>query len=408
MAEKVLMIALSPTMEEGTIVNWVKQEGDTVKSGDVLCEVETDKAAMDYETTQEGILLKIIVGEGSSAKIEQVIAVIGEAGEDITSFVEAIPAAGESAAAPLEKSQTVKAIVEQSIEDSSPSTSVAKRFGSDRIIASPLARKIADKNGIDLRSVTGSGPGGRIIKRDLTDVNQKSSAVQSLPAGDISIPHNGKRKVTAARLSESKFSAPHYYLKLSVSTDTLSTSRKNVNKKREKKIGFNPFIIKLTAEILKKHRYINAGWKENEIILFGSIDIALAVAVENGLITPVIKDCGSKSITQIDEELTSLIEKAKSGKLQPHEYTGAGFTISNLGSFGIEEFTAIINPPGSAILAIGAAVKKPVVSVDNSIIIQTMMNLGLSCDHRVIDGKTGALFLTDLKNAIEDPVQALL
>ena len=413
MAEKIVMTALSPTMETGVIGAWIKKEGEEIQSGDVLCEVETDKATMDYESTQEGVLLKIVVPEGGSAEVGQTIAVVGEEGEDTSGItVDDAPAPALPSVPEGEEDAT------QAAPDQAPPVPAAPAAASpgEWIPSSPLARIIAEKEGINLSLVRGTGPGGRIVKRDVEKalfsgaVRQKtvlpvSSAEKLLR--EESNPVTQKRKVIAQRLSESKFTAPHYYLKLSVRADNLLSARKTLNSGREKKVSFNAFLMKFAAEALKLHPAVNSSWQEDSILSFGSADIGLAVAQEDGLITPVVKGCDTKGIVAIQEDLDTLIPKAQSGKLQPEEFTGATFTITNLGSFGIEEFTAIINPPGSAILAVGAVTRQIVIGPEGSQSVASVMKLTLSCDHRVIDGAVGAAFLKDLKDLIEYPVRVL-
>ncbi|HUX20426.1 MAG TPA: pyruvate dehydrogenase complex dihydrolipoamide acetyltransferase [Spirochaetia bacterium] len=424
MAEKVLMLALSPTMEEGTVVKWNKKEGDSVSTGDVLCEVETDKATMDYESIQEGTLLKIIVGNGEGAKVEDAIAIIGEKGEDFGPLLKEIeasrsgekPRAAQSdaaEAAPAPNGETAPAVGGPAPAARAPA-GAAPKGAEGRVKSSPLARAIANESGVDLSQLSGSGPGGRIVKRDVESAARSGSpsgaAIQSTAPSGLTtqeVPVSGKRKIIAQRLAESKFTSPHYYIKISVPADKLVQARASLNARREKKISMNAFLIKFAAEALKHHPMVNSSWQGDKILMFGSIDIGLAVAQKDGLITPVVRDCGSKGVVQIDEELSVLIDKALTGKLKQEEYTGATFTISNLGSFGIEEFTAIINPPGSAILAVGAIKKEPVVGPKDEIKIQTNMKLTLSCDHRVIDGALGANFLKYLNDIIEDPIRVL-
>jgi pyruvate dehydrogenase E2 component (dihydrolipoamide acetyltransferase) len=422
MADKLLMLALSPTMETGTIAKWLKKEGDRIENGDVLCEVETDKATMEYESTMEGTLLKILVPEGGQAKVGDPIGIIGEVGEDIAAVLQEIEDAKK--AAPSEK--TVKPELPSEKKEEVPSGAVQPTPATPekseqatqpqlkgRVKASPLARKLAQDHGLDIRLIPGSGPGGRVVKRDVeqaiqTGVGKVGLQATGIAMQDQTIPVSEKRKVIARRLAESKYSAPHYYLKLSVEMDGLMEARKLLNQKREQKLSMNAFLIKFAAEALKRHPIVNSTWNEDHIIQHGSIDIGLAVAQPDGLITPVVRNCGNKGIEQIDEELKVLIDKALNNKLVPEEYTGATFTISNLGSFGIEEFTAIINPPGSAILAVGMVQKTPVIGADNNIIVKNMMKLTLSCDHRIIDGAVGAAFLKDLKDMMENPIRTLL
>ncbi len=492
MAEKMLMLALSPTMEEGTIVSWSKQEGDEIANGDVVCEVETDKATMEYESMQDGVLLKILVKEGESAAVEQPIAVIGEEGEDISELLKDIESESKSGSAgpdegsakggdqvgatPKEAEIDGGTTSGKNVTEGTPKTAAEQAGGAGRtgqagieggrIKASPLARNMAEEAGIDLAMLQGqgSGPGGRVVKKDIEAAKASEgvlaqagtseagartvtgasgaagpqSKAQPQPAGAAAAqqappPGSGlgtmppvtstgieeqhikigrKRAVIAQRLSESKYSAPHYYLTVSLRTDPLTSSRQAINQQVTKaggaKLSLNAFIMKLAAEAIKRHPIVNASWKEQEIYIPGSIDIGLAVALEDGLITPVVRNCGGKGIRQIDAEVQQLVAKARTGKLQPEEYSGASFSISNLGSYGIEQFTAIINPPGSAILAIGSATREPVEVENGSISFDNKMKITLSCDHRVIDGAVGAAFMRDLKAVFEDPMQALL
>lgn len=447
MAEKVMMTALSPTMEEGTIVSWKKSEGDTVSSGDLLCEVETDKATMDYESTQEGTLLKIVRADGSSASVGQTIAIIGEQGEDVSELVKeaenegagggeadataaapdatktdvaaAAGSAGQPASPPIDGTQEGPEST-ASASASAPPAGAGGDAAGGVVKSSPLARKLAAERGIDISRVPGTGPGGRVVKADVENYVPTSPGVGRGPAAsgvsasavmqpgqNQNIPVSGRRAVIARRLAESKFSAPHYYLKSSVQMDGTLAARSKLNKELPEKVGLNAFFIKFAAEALKRHPEVNASWQGDQIVQFGSIDIGLAVDLGNGLITPIVKNCGNKGLVTIDQELKGLIQKAGENKLAPEEYTGATFTISNLGSFGIEEFTAIINPPGSAILAIGETKKSVVVNDDDEIDVAQMMKMTLSCDHRVIDGATGGRFLFDLKRIMETPIRAL-
>lgn len=406
MAEKVWMIALSPTMEEGTLVKWSKREGDAVASGDVLCEVETDKATMDYESAEEGTLLKILVPEGQKAAVGQAIAILGQEGEDIEDLIQEAEQdhAAEHGRQDIEDQEEAKEQEEAKFQASAED---------DRIKASPLARKLAEKHGLSLQEISGSGPKGRIVKSDvLAAAETPIKAPAAVPAksslSDETVPVSGKRKIIAKRLAESMFTAPHYYLTVSVSAQHLIEARSRINERLKDKISFNAFLIKFAAEALKQHPVIHSTWQGDTILRHGAIDIALAVALPDGLITPVVRNCGLKGIQAIDAELKVLIQKAQDGALKPEEYQGATFTISNLGSFGIEEFTAIINPPGSAILAVGESRKVPVVGEDGQITADTVMKLTLSCDHRVIDGAEGAAFLTALKRIIEEPIHALV
>ena len=435
MAEQVLMIALSPTMEEGTLVSWQKKEGDRVDSGDVLCEVETDKATMDYESTSEGTLLKIIVQEGEQAAIGEVVAILGEEGEDFSSLLPDGDPNGDGSQLLDNEEITEEKLEEEKFGDSS------QQFQQSHIKVSPLARKIAEMNDLPLAKISGSGPDGRIVKADVERFLEERSArvipmqeevasekpheakrgtveqrvtkqvaetptVQGVP-GDEEIPVSAKRRIIAQRLAKSKYNAPHYYLTITVAADNLIQTRRALNESQTEKVSFNTFLIKYVAEALKKHPMLNASWNGDTILKRKQADIGLAVAQTDGLITPVVRDCGNKGVLAINQELRDLIERARNNKLMPEEYQNASFSISNLGSFGIDEFTAVINPPGSAILAVGAMKKVPVVDKDDNIVIETQMKLTLSCDHRIIDGAVGAAFLKELKDIIEDPIRAL-
>jgi pyruvate dehydrogenase E2 component (dihydrolipoamide acetyltransferase) len=416
MAEKVLMLALSPTMESGTIVSWHKREGEVVAQGDLLCEVETDKAVMEYESTYEGTLLKILISEGSEAAVGETIAVVGKAGEDIAALLSELEAAAASAAAAPAAAPAPAPKASPAPAPSPAAAPAPAPPAGQRIKSSPLARKLAGRLSVDLAALTGSGPAGRVIKRDVEQAAARPPAAGKVaagriaePVGDIRLPLSGKRRLIAQRMAESKFSAPHYYLKIDVAVDSLMAARAALNRGRQEKVSLNAFLIKFAAEALKRHPKINAGWEEDAIVQRGRIDIGLAVAQDDGLITPVVRDCGAKGIIAIDGELQELVARAREGRLQMEEYSGAGFTISNLGSTGILEFTAIINPPGSAILAVGRIDGKAVEDPEERSRIKMVptMILTLSCDHRVIDGKVGAAFLATLKRLIEDPVQAL-
>jgi len=416
MAEKVLMFALSPTMETGTIAKWHKSEGDVVKSGEILCEVETDKAVMDYESTQEGILLKIVLPEGGAAPVGETIAILGHAGEDITALL----TAKETPAEPPRPTPPAATPAPQAIPSAQPETITAAPEG--RLKISPLAGKMAQESGLELQRIAGSGPGGRIVKRDIeTALAAKvhpAAAEVAAPivapvapvapaAGAEVIKVSQKRKIIAKRLAESMNSAPHYYLKITVTLDDLLRARQALNVGRSKSVTLNAFLLKFVAEALKRHPIINSSWQGDTIIRHARLDIGLAVAQPDGLITPVVRDCGQKGILAIDDDLRDLIQKAQNNRLEPEEYSGATFTVSNLGSFGIQEFTAIINPPGSAILAIGEIRKEPVVGDDDQLRIASRMTLTLSCDHRVIDGAVGAAFLKELKAMLEHPIRTL-
>jgi pyruvate dehydrogenase E2 component (dihydrolipoamide acetyltransferase) len=402
------MIALSPTMEEGAILNWKKKVGDTVKMDDPLCEVETDKASMDYLSSQEGTLLAIVKDVGTSAKVADMIAIIGEPGEDISALLASAPAPAKPAAA-------AAAPQAAAAPASAPAASAAPVAGG-RVKSSPLARKIALDKGVDLAQVSGTGPAGRVVKADVEGFTPAAapaasfapSSVGSSSLNDEQVPVSRKRQVIAQRLGESLFTAPHFFLTLSIEMDQLLEARDRINAKRKEKVGLNPFLLKFLAEALKRHQALNSSWHGDFIQNHSSVDLGIAVAQPDGLITPIVKDAGSKGILQIETELKALIDRARANQLKPEEYTGATFTISNLGSFGIEEFTAIINPPGVAILALGATVRTPVVADDDTIVVRRIMKVTLSCDHRVVDGAVGAAFLTEFKRMVEDPYTVLL
>jgi pyruvate dehydrogenase E2 component (dihydrolipoamide acetyltransferase) len=431
MAEKLLMMALSPTMSEGVIAKWNIPEGASFKAGSLLCEVETDKASMDYEAPKDSVLLKIIVPAGGKAAVGDPIAIIGAAGEDPLPLAASAAAPPERPAPGPERPAPEK--MPPSAQPAPAAASQPASGGPGRAASyppsSPLARTIARELGVDLRDVRGTGPGGRVVEKDVRamaaaiaagsavaagsvvaygGVSALGGAGPASPASERRVAVSGKRAVIARRLAESFFTAPHFYLKRRVDVGELFALREAANRGREKPISLNAFLIKLCAEAIKRHQALNSGWQGDSIVERSAIDIGLAVALPDGLITPVARDCGRKGVAEIEEEMAALIAKAKAKGLVPGEYEGAGFTISNLGSFGVEEFTAIINPPGSAILAVGAALLEPCVKGDGSLGTRRAMALTLGCDHRVVDGAAGAAFLADLVAFVEDPGKALL
>ena len=457
MAEAVPMLALSPTMTEGTIAAWKVKEGDAVKRGTVLCEVETDKAVMDYESAAAGTLLKIVVPAGGSASVGQLIAVVGAAGEDVASILaSAAASAAPPSAAPAASSTAVStapspaaAPVPAPAPSLAPAAIGIPAAPSDTTAAfpalppgkprsSPLARVLARQAAIDLREVTPSGPGGRVVKRDVeaylagaSPAAAESGSGPSSPAApaaagstptvrpraileDRVVPLTRLRATSAKRIAESKREAPHFYLRAAVEADRLMALRSAINADRDEKdkLSLNAWFVKLSAAAIALNPAVNALWRGEAIEYRRSVDIALAVALNDGLVAPVVRDCARKSIADIEAEFRVLIAKAKGGKLKPEEYSDATFTISNLGAWGVEEFTAIINPPGSAILALGAVSKEPVVRTDGSgrdeIVVRSMLRATVSCDHRTIDGAVGAAFLRDLKALFEEPARALL
>lgn len=424
MAEKIFMIALSPTMEEGTILKWNKKEGDEISTGDVICEVETDKASMEYESAQEGTLLKIVKGEGSGSKVGETIGIIGEKGEDFASLLAEVEKEGEAsaspAASPAPEASSAPAAPSATAAPSAPAPAPAPAADGN-VKASPLALKLAAQKGIDINTVAGSGPNGRIVKRDIENYSGPAAGAASAskaPAAssfaparaageDVIVPVQGKRAAIAKKVTQTKFSAPHFYIKNSVSMDSLIAARNMLNKELPSKVSFNAFMIKFCAEALKRHPGVNASWQGDKIIQYGSIDIALAVDLGNGLMMPIVRNAGNKGVVQIDAELSELIEKVRNGSLKPEEYTGATFSISNLGSFGVDEFTAILNEPGAAILALGKVNKVPVFDEKGNVTAANKMTMSLSCDHRAIDGSMGGRFLSELQRMMENPVRVL-
>lgn len=436
MAEVIRMPRMSDTMEEGVIVGWLKQVGDTIEPGDVLAEVETDKATMELESFHEGVLLHIGVKEGP-VPVNGVLAVIGEAGED---FQAALAAAGSNDVTTTSSSPTETANepeVEEVFEHTPNHTNSDKR-----IKASPLAKSMAATSGLDLSTIQGSGDNGRIIKRDIEARLQGNStpapvttpSVQPTVSAPVAVtppkketaspaiqafrfsteddsyedtPVSQMRKVIARRLGESKFSAPHFYLTIEINMDKAIETRKKVNEVAPTRISYNDFVVKASAVALQQHPAINSSWLGDKIRTNHNINIGVAVAVDEGLLVPVIRHANMKTLSQINSEVRTLAGKAKERKLQPDQMSGNTFTISNLGMFGIEEFTAIINPPDACILAVGGIIEKPIVK-DGEVVPGNMMKVTLSCDHRVVDGATGAKFLNTLKDLLEDPIRMIV
>ena len=425
MAEVIKMPRLSDTMEEGNIVAWLKKVGDKIQTGDILAEVETDKATMDLESFQDGTLLYIGVEEGPVA-VDGIIAIIGQEGEDYQELLKEAEAAlasstqePEASSAPANEvtSPPVASVPAPSpapvVSTPTPATSMER----GRIKASPLAKSIAAEAGIDLGRLTGTGENGRIIKKDVESYiesggNGVAAATTTSPImlqqevqyGDQ--PISQMRKVIAKRLSESKFGAPHFYLTVEINMDETVRARKMANEGAEIRISFNDIVIKACAAALRKHPAINSSWLGDRIRINQDINIGVAVAVEEGLLVPVIRHADAKSLTYINQEVRELAGRAKIRKLQPEEMQGNTFTISNLGMFDIDEFTAIINPPDACILAVGSIVQKPVVK-NGEIKIGNMMKITISCDHRVVDGAKGAQFLQTLKSMLENPLKIL-
>jgi pyruvate dehydrogenase E2 component (dihydrolipoamide acetyltransferase) len=438
MATKVIMPKLSPTMEEGQISRWLKKEGDKVSLGEPLAEIDTDKATMEMQALTNGVLRKILIGEGQSAPLGQLIAVIAEPNEDIAAVLSEAPAPAPAPAppqpdqpkqeqeqprqeqAPQAKAVAASAAPVPSRVDNGRQPQTAAASDSGRLIVSPLAARMAADAGIDLRSLQGSGPGGRIIKKDIEAAlsqPQAAPAAQGYPravetpsfqqAGASAYrdePATQIRQTIAKRLVTSLGPVPHFFLTTDIEMDRAAEMRRGINAlDPDLKISVNDIIIKVAAAALLQHPQVNASFQEKFVRYYEQVDIGVAVAIEDGLITPVVRAADQKSLSQIAAEVRELAERARSRKLKPEEYTGATFSISNLGMFGIDEFTAVINPPEGAILAVGAMTAKPVVR-ENEIVVRQMMRVTMSCDHRIIDGATGAKFLQTFKKILENPL----
>ena len=437
MAEKFLMPKLSPTMEEGQIARWIVNEGDKFDANETLAEVDTDKATMEMTALKGGTLLKILKGEGETAALGEAIAITGEKGEDITALLSEVSGNGAAAAKKSEAEAPAKDEKEELQPETSepkdtetearpqekpkaePTTAKAEKTssGNGRMIVSPIAARMAAENSIDLRSVTGSGPGGRIIKRDIEDAisggktsdaaspqRQFAPSTQAGASAYSDEPTSKIRQVIASRLAESIGPIPTFYLTVEIEMDRTLELRKQVNStvSEDEKISVNDIIVKAAAMALLKHPFVNASYQDKAIRFYEQADIGVAVAVDEGLITPVVRGANLKGFLEISAEIKDLAAKAKSRKLQPEEYTGATFSISNLGMFGIKEFTAIINPPEAGILAVGAATPTAVVR-EGEIVVRNVMNVTMSCDHRVVDGATGAKFLQTFRQMLENP-----
>jgi pyruvate dehydrogenase E2 component (dihydrolipoamide acetyltransferase) len=466
MATQVVMPKLSPTMEEGQLSRWLKKEGDTVSVGEPLAEVDTDKATMEAQALTSGVLRKILVQEGETVPLGEVIAIIGAADEDISSLAGGTAKATETASTETEKQASAPKATEEKKETASLSTSAdkesnggatievtttttpppaaaqqeSKQTGDGRMIVSPLAARMAAESGINLRSLTGSGPGGRIVKRDIeaainaanTRPSQPTQAATQTPeampqprgeAQQTSIApstqiegapayresqNSPMRRTIAQRLTQSLGPVPHFFLTTEIEMDSAAEMRRKLNEiNPELKISINDFIIKVAAVALMEHPQVNASFQDRATRHYERADIGVAVALEDGLITPVVRGANQKSIGQISREVRELAERARNRQLKPEEYTGATFSVSNLGMFGITEFTAIINPPEAAILAVGAMQTVPVVR-DGNVTVRQMMRVTMSCDHRIVDGATGAKFLQTFKKLLENPLLLLI
>jgi pyruvate dehydrogenase E2 component (dihydrolipoamide acetyltransferase) len=416
MATKVLMEALSPTMTEGRVIKWLKKEGDPVKSGETLAEVETDKAVMELTARGDGVVRKIVAPEGTTVEVSSLVAVIGAPNEDISAMVSDGPAA-KTAAPPKTADDRRPTTGTPRAEDQKPKTPAgtpvaapasASRPAGERIKASPLARRMAQDRGVDLTVVSGSGPGGRIIKRDLEGATAAPLTVHRPTAAPGEEFHDEPltqiRKTIARRLVQSLAPIPHFFLTSEVDMERAWDAREALNNlPGDQRISFNDIIVKVVALALAQHIECNAWWQEDHIRYFRNVHLAMAVAVEDGLITPVIRNANLKSLREIAAESRDLAERARSRKLTPDEYTGGTFSVSNLGMFAIDHFTAVINPPEAGILAIGSIVQQPVAH-DGQIVLRRRMKVTMSCDHRVIDGATGARFLQTVKQMLENPL----
>ena len=427
MSVNILMPALSPTMEEGTLAKWLVKEGDKIQSGDLIAEIETDKATMEFEAVDEGIIGKLLVSEGSEGvKVNSPIAVILDDGEELK--------VNETADLVVDTEHTKSEIAKEEVVENKKPSMNAVQNSNTRVFATPLARRLAREKGVDLGSISGSGPHGRIVKTDILDVNvstvdtnQESLAnpvlrtnVQKASGSSITnlyadrefkeIPLNSMRKTVATRLTEAKQNIPHFYLRKEAKIDELLQVRARLNAhlaEKNNKLSINDFIIKSCALALQSVPTANAIWAEDKILQLKPSDIAVAVSVEDGLFTPIIRDADTKSLSNISKEMKELAEKARSKKLMPNEYQGGSFSISNLGMFGVDNFDAVINPPHGAILAVGRGLKKPIVNEDDTISVANLMSLTLSVDHRVIDGALGAKLLQNITKYLEDPVLML-
>ncbi|MEN9399096.1 MAG: hypothetical protein RL632_197 [Bacteroidota bacterium] len=418
MAEIVYMPKLSDTMTEGVVAEWTKKVGDKVSSGEVLAEIETDKATMEFESFFDGVLLHIGVEKGKAAPVNSILAIIGQAGEDISSLLAGAPApaaAKEEAPAPaVAPAPTPVAAPVAAAPVASAPVAVPSSNSSGRVLASPLAKKMAQEKGIDIAAVPGSGEAGRIVKRDVDHyvpyTAPASAPVYSAPAGVESFEDENvsqMRKVIARRLAESKFTAPHFYLTLDIDMDNAIAARKTLNSTEGVKVSFNDMVVKAVAMSLRQHPAVNSAWLGDVIRRNHHVHIGVAVAVEDGLLVPVVRFADTKGFQQIGNEVREFAKKAKDKKLQPSDWEGNTFTISNLGMFGIESFTAIINPPDSCILAVGGIKEVPVVK-KGQVVPGNVMKVTLSCDHRVVDGASGAAFLQTFKGYMENPVAMLL
>ncbi len=405
MAVAIKLPKMSDTMEEGVIVSWQVKVGDEIKSGDILAEVETDKATMDLDNYEKGTVLHLNAEEGQTIAVDSVIAIVGKKGEDFADLLTAAPAKKEEEETVVAETTASPVVTAPTSTSSSSSTSTTSSSG--RILASPLAKKMAADKGLDISQVNGSGEGGRIIKKDIENFTPSVGSTVTGVESFTTVPVSQMRKTIARRLGESKFTAPHFYLTMEIRMDNAIAARKEMNEYSDVKISMNDVIVKAAAIALRRHPKINAAWMGDHIRMNNHIHMGVAMAVDEGLLVPVVRFADSKSLSEISTEVKAYSVKAKDKKLQPSDWEGNTFTISNLGMFGIEEFTAIINSPDACIMAVGAA--KETVVVDNGEMkVGNIMKVTLSCDHRVVDGVVGSQFLQTFKELMENPVKLLV
>lgn len=421
MAEIVYMPKLSDTMTEGVVAEWHKKVGDTVKSGELLAEIETDKATMEFESFYDGVLLHIGIEKGKTVPVNSLLAIIGNAGEDVQAL---IAQAGSSA--PVEAPKTEVATPEATpaptpapVAVATPvaapvaTSTVSNTNANGRILASPLAKKLAEEKGVDLAFIAGTGEGGRITKRDVDHYVPYNAPARPATQATVGVesftdePISQMRKTIARRLAESKFTAPHFYLTISIDMDNAIAARKSMNSQDGVKVSFNDMVVKAVAMALRKHPTVNSSWLGDVIRTNHHVNIGVAVAVEDGLLVPVVRFADNKGLMEIGKEVRTFAQKAKDKKLQPADWEGNTFTISNLGMFGIEQFTAIVNPPDSCIMAVGGISEVPVVK-NGQVVPGNIMKVTLSCDHRVVDGASGSAFLQTFKQYMENPVTMLV
>ncbi|WBX73230.1 pyruvate dehydrogenase complex dihydrolipoamide acetyltransferase [Tenacibaculum pacificus] len=413
------MPRLSDTMEEGTVASWLKNVGDTVEEGDILAEIETDKATMEFESFNEGVLLHIGVQEGEAAPVDTLLAIIGKEGTDVATVLAALNSGNTTSSVETEEKAIQKEEAPKEEIKVAATETVTTTTSGGRIFASPLAKKIAKDKGIKLTAIKGSGENGRIVKKDVENYTPAAVKVEA-PASSAAttnfaiageentseVKNSQMRKAIAKALGNSKFAAPHFYLNIEVDMDNAMASRKTINAIPDTKVSFNDMVVKACAMALKKHPNVNTSWTDNTTLFHSHIHIGVAVAVDEGLVVPVVKHTDALSLTQIGASVRDLAGKARNKKISPAEMQGSTFTVSNLGMFGIESFTSIINQPNSAILSVGAIIQKPVVK-NGEIVVGNTMKLTLACDHRTVDGAVGAQFLQTLKTFVENPVTML-